>query len=90
MSLRHPVTEYLLPIWQKSTTLPCPLKEEIRLQIFGSPDWPGFPPALLSNGDSVYSLETLFEILGTPEKTCLICTETPVQTKWKFWQSQLL
>jgi len=58
---------------------------EIRLEIFGSPDFLGFPETL--DGDSVNSRENLFEILETPEKTCLICTGTPVKTCWKFWQS---
>ena len=38
----------------------------------------------MSDGDSVYSRETSFEMLGTPEKTCLICTGTPVKTAGKF------
>ena len=44
---------------------------------------------LLSDLDAVYSDETPFEILGTPMKTCLICTGTAVNTCWIFWQSQL-
>jgi len=55
-----------------------PLTEEIRLQMFGSGDLPDFRVDLLSNGDYIYSRETLFEILGTPEKLCLICMGTPV------------
>jgi len=31
---------------------------------------------LLSDGDSVYSRENLFEFLGIPIKPCLICTGT--------------
>jgi len=46
--------------------------------------WTVFPSTLLSDGDSVYSRETLWEILETPKKTCLICTGTPVKTCWKF------
>jgi len=69
------------------TQMRPPLTEEIRLKIFGSPDYPVFLDSLLSDGDSVYSSQTLFEILGTPEETCLICTGTPVKTCWKFWQS---
>jgi len=42
---------------------------------------------LLSDRGSVYSNKNLFEILGTPVKTCLICTRTSVKTYWKFWQS---
>jgi len=64
-----------------------PLMAEIRLNIFGSPDLPDFWIDLLSDGDFVYSPEPLFEFLGTPEKTCLICVGTPVKTSWKFWQS---
>jgi len=41
-----------------------PLMEEIRPQIFGSPDRTDLD--LLSAGDSVYSRENLLEILGTP------------------------
>jgi len=48
-----------------------PLTEEtLRLQIFGSPDLCGFPAHSLSDGDSVYSRENLFQILGTPATTC--------------------
>jgi len=64
-----------------------PLTDEIRLEIFGSPDYPDFLDSLLSDGDSVYSSETFFEILGTPEKTYLICMGTPVKSCWKIWQS---
>ena len=64
-----------------------PLTEQIKLNTFGSPDDPVFLDSLLSYGDSVYSHGTLFEILGTPEKTCLTCMGTPVKTCWKFWQS---
>ena len=46
-----------------------PLMEEIRLKIFGSPDYPIFLDSPLSDGDSVYSTETLFEISGTPNNT---------------------
>jgi len=60
-----------------------PLTEETKLKIFGSPDYPVFLDSLLSDGDR----ETPFEMFETPEKTCLICTGTPVKTRWKFWQS---
>jgi len=57
-----------------------PLTEEIRLQIFGSPDYHFFPGFLLSDGDSVYSRENsiffFLNVTGIPVKTCL-----------KFWQS---
>jgi len=66
-----------------------PLTEEIRLKIFGSQDSQGFAASFCIDGDAVYSRETLFEILGTPEKTCWVCTGTPMKTCWKFWQSQL-
>jgi len=59
------------------------------LKYSGSTDHPVFLDSLLSNGDSSYSCETLFQILGTPEKMCLICTGTPLKTCWKFGQSQL-
>jgi len=39
----------------------CPLTEEIRVQIFGSLDYPVFLDSLLSDRDSVYSRENLFE-----------------------------
>jgi len=43
-----------------------PLTDEIRLQIFGSPDLSVFLIDLLSAGDSVYSRENLFENLWLP------------------------
>jgi len=46
---------------------------------------PGFPDTLLSDGDSVYSCENLFENVGTPEKSCLMCTGTPMKTCCKSW-----
>jgi len=66
-----------------------PLTEETRLKIFGSPDLPDFWVNLLSDGDSVYLPENLFEILGTHVKTNLNCTGTPMKNCWKFWQSYL-
>jgi len=66
-----------------------PLTEEIRLQMFGSPDLSVFLIDFLSDGDSVFPRENLFEIVGIPMKTWLICTGTTVKTCWKFWQSQL-
>jgi len=56
------------------------LTDEIRLQIFGSPELPDCRVDLLRNGDSVYSRENMFEILGIPEKTCLICIVTSVKS----------
>ena len=64
-----------------------PLTEEIRLQIFGFPELPDFQVDLLRNGDSVYSRENLFEILGIPENTCLICMGTSVKSCQKFWHT---
>jgi len=55
-----------------------PLTEEIRLKIFGSRDLTIWWLDLSSDGDSVYTGENLCKNLGTPVKTCLICTETPV------------
>ena len=56
------------------------LTEEITLEIFGSPDNPALLDSLLSDRDSRYSNETQIEILGTPEKTCLKCTGTPIKS----------
>ena len=56
------------------------LTEVIRLEIFGSRHLSVFPIDLLSDGDSVYSTEKAFEILGTPVKTCLIRMGSPVTT----------
>ena len=64
-----------------------PRTEEIRLNIFGFPDLPDFRVDLFSDGNSVSSREMSYEILGTPVKTCLMCTGTPVKTCWSFWQS---
>ena len=66
-----------------------PLTEEIRLQIFGSRDLSVSPIDLLSDGDSVYSTEKVFGILGTPVSTCLICVWTPVKTCEIIWQLSL-
>jgi len=63
------------------------LTEEIRLQIFGSPDLSVFLIDLLSDRDSVYSSENLLKILGSPMKACMICTGPPGKTCWIFfWQ----
>jgi len=64
-----------------------PLKEEIRPSIFGSWDLSIFPIDLLSDGDSVYSTEKSFGILGPPVKICLMCMGIPVKTCGIFWQS---
>ena len=74
----------MMSLISKESCHTYPLTEEIRLEIFGFPDYPVFLDFLLSDGDSVYSHEKLPEILGTPEKTCLICAGTPVKTCWKF------
>jgi len=55
-----------------------------RYEICGALHLPVFLIDLLSHGDSVYSRENSFEILGTPVKTCLKCTETLVKTCWNF------
>jgi len=65
-----------------------PLTKEIRLKIFGSPDPPDFRVDLSSDKNFVYSHEHLFQILGTPEKTFLTCTDTPgtlMKTCWNFF-----
>jgi len=49
-------------------------------KFFGSRDLSVFLLDLLSDGDSVYSTETDFGILGTPLKTCLICMGIPGET----------
>jgi len=61
--------------------------EEIRHKLFGSPDLSVFLKNLLSDGNSVYSRENLYEIVGSPVKTCLMRTGTPVIFFLKFWQS---
>ena len=38
-------------------------------------------------GDSPENREKKIENLGTPLKTCVICTETPLKIRLKFWQS---
>jgi len=48
-------------------------------------DLPDFRVDPLSDGDSIYSRENSFEILGTHVKMCLICTGPPVKGCWKFW-----
>ena len=68
-------------------TIPIPLKEEIRLKIFGSPDWTVFLSTLVSDRHSRLLLENWFEILGTIVKTCLKVTGTPVKTCLKFWRN---
>jgi len=67
-----------------------PLTEEISLKICGFRHRTIFSLDLSSDGDSVYTREKLYENLGTPVKTCLICTGTPVKTCWKFRQSLLI
>jgi len=57
--------------------------DQTKSEILASPDYPVFLDSLLSDGDSVYLNETLIGILGTPEKTCLICTGTPMEICWK-------
>jgi len=64
-----------------------PLTEELRLEIFGSPDLSIFFTDHFSDGDSIYSSEEFVEFLGNPVKSCLICTGTPVKICRKLWQS---
>ena len=64
-----------------------PLTEEIRLKMFGFTDVPDCRVDLLSDGDSVYSRETLFEKFGDSRENMFICTGTLVRTCWKFRQS---
>ena len=80
-------TSQLYLLYQSRTLSPLPVTEETRLKMFGSPEFPVVLDSLLNDGDSVYSSENLLEILGTPEKTCFICTGTPVKTCWEFWHS---
>jgi len=54
-------------------------------KIFGFRDLTIFPKDFLSDGDSVYTRENLHENLGTPVKTCWICTGTPVN-----WTPEIL
>ena len=58
--------------------------------IFSLADYLVSLDSLLSDGDSVYSHETLLEILGTPEKMCLVCTGIPVNICWKFCSREYL
>jgi len=60
---------------------------EIILKILGCSDLTGFLLDLLGAGDAVYSRENVFENLGTPLKTRLMCTGTAVKICLEFWQS---
>jgi len=60
---------------------------ETGLQIFGSRELSVFLMHHLSDGDSVYTRENVYENLGTRVKTCLMSMGTPVKTSWKFLQS---
>ena len=82
----HAYTTRVVMIYEWSISH-TPLTEEIRPQIFGSPDLTVFLLDLLSDGDSVYTRENVYENCGIPVKTCLICTGTPVKTCWKIWES---
>jgi len=72
--------------WRKNrlSLVGTPLTEDIRLKIFVSRDQTIFSIDLLSDGDSVYTREILYENFSTPVKTSLICTMTPVKTCSKF------
>jgi len=62
-----------------------PLTEEIRLQIFASPDYmvkfgsADYTVLPYNQGTPVFFRENVFEISGTPVKTCLKVTGTPVK-----------
>jgi len=56
-----------------------PHTEEVRLKIFGSPDYTVSP---YNQGTPVLLSENLFEFLGTPVKTCLKVTGIPVKNYW--------
>jgi len=58
-------------------TINFPLTEEIRLKIFASGDLTILSLCLLSDGDSIYKRENLYD-LGTPMKTCLGTPGKPV------------
>ena len=49
------------------------------MEIFGSQDLLVCTIDLLNDGDSVYSIEKVFGMLGTPVKTCLMCMGTLVK-----------
>jgi len=51
---------------------------EIRLAIFAFRDLTIFSLDLLSDGNSIYTRENLYENLGTPVNTCSICLEIQV------------
>jgi len=78
---------FICAMWLIHMRFIHPLTEEIRLKRFASRDLSGFPIRLLSDGDSVYTLENLYENVGTPVKTCLIFMGASVKTCCKFWQS---
>jgi len=61
-----------------------PLTEETTLKIFRSWDLTILWLDLLCDGDSVHTRKKLYENLGTPVKTCLICTGTPCKLVGNF------
>jgi len=61
-----------------------PLTEEIRLETFVSRDLTIFSLNLLSDGDSVYTRENLYENLGTPVKPCLYVWGTKIKLVGNF------
>jgi len=73
---------FIYAIWHKWVM--SLLTEELRPKIFGSLYLLDFRVDLVSDRDSIYSRENLFEIMGTPVKTCLRYTGTPVKTCWKL------
>jgi len=62
-----------------------PHMEEIRFRLFGSPDSAVFLPIFWMTGTPVYFIEKKLKInYGTPVKTSLKVTGTPVKTCWIF------
>ena len=78
------ISQQVIRLVQSSPHVPP--TEEIRLEIFASRDPTIWSLDLLSDGDSDYTPENLYEKLETPVKTRLICTGTPAKTCWKFSQ----
>jgi len=64
--------------------------EDIKLKIFGSPDWTIFPSTILREWDFSVFRKFFFETSGTSVKICLKVTGTFVKTCVKFRQSQII
>jgi len=67
-----------------------PLKEEIRLKIFGPRDFTILLLDPLSDGTPFKHLKICLKIWGLPWKMCFIWPWTPVKTCWKFWHHNCL